>query len=114
MSTMIDCTRDTRGVATLWLARPEKHNALSAGMMTDLQQAAETLAQDTSVRVVVLAARGETPIAGRPGASLKPYDFAKARKELETICELNHWSFEELRGKPWKPQNSLSVLSDSF
>eukprot|EP00629_Pelagomonadales_sp_RCC1024_P016929 CAMPEP_0119275342 /NCGR_PEP_ID=MMETSP1329-20130426/13608_1 /TAXON_ID=114041 /ORGANISM="Genus nov. species nov., Strain RCC1024" /LENGTH=1210 /DNA_ID=CAMNT_0007275719 /DNA_START=109 /DNA_END=3738 /DNA_ORIENTATION=+ len=32
----------------------------------------------------VLAARGEAPIAGRPGASLKPYDFAKARKELET------------------------------
>lgn len=55
---------DARGVATLRLARAEKHNALSAEMMTELQDAAEALAQDSAVRVVVLAAEGATFCAG--------------------------------------------------
>jgi methylglutaconyl-CoA hydratase len=91
MSTMIDCTRDTRGVATLWLARPEKHNALSAGMMTDLQQAAETLAQDTSVRVVVLAARGESFCAGGDLAWMRAQfemDRATRRRESARIADV--------------------------
>ena len=56
--------RDARGVATLWLARAEKHNALSAQMMTELEAAAGELARDATVRVVVLAAEGPTFCAG--------------------------------------------------
>lgn len=55
---------DARGVATLTLAREDKHNALSAEMMTELEQAAHALARDPSVRVVVLAAEGRTFCAG--------------------------------------------------
>ena len=55
---------DARGVATLWLARPDKHNALSAQMIAELTQAAERLGGDPSVRVVVLAAEGKSFCAG--------------------------------------------------
>jgi len=55
---------DARGVATLWLARAEKHNALSAEMMAALETAAQALAADANVRVVVLAAEGPTFCAG--------------------------------------------------
>lgn len=56
--------RDERGVATVWLARMDKHNALSAQMMDELTQAAHALGADASVRVVVLAAEGKTFCAG--------------------------------------------------
>ncbi len=61
---MIEVTRDARGVATLLLAREDKHNALSADMMSELEAAAMDLAQDETVRVVVLAAQGKTFCAG--------------------------------------------------
>ncbi len=56
--------RDGRGVATLWLARPDKHNAMSGQMIEDLAAAATALGQDPSVRVVVLAAEGKSFCAG--------------------------------------------------
>ena len=55
---------DARGVATLWLARPEKHNAMSAQMLEELAAAAEALAADETVRAVVLAAEGKSFCAG--------------------------------------------------
>ena len=61
---MIETERDARGVARIWLSREDKHNALSADMMTELEEAANRLAQDESVRVVVLAARGKSFCAG--------------------------------------------------
>jgi methylglutaconyl-CoA hydratase len=45
---------DGRGVATLTLNRPEKHNALDGAMIADLRQAAAVLGADDDVRVVVL------------------------------------------------------------
>ena len=55
---------DARGVATLTLNRPEKHNALSATMLGELTQAAATLGADPSVRVVVLTGTGKSFCAG--------------------------------------------------
>lgn len=55
---------DDRAVATLTLSRPEKHNALSAEMIAELRQAAEALAADPKVRVVILAADGPSFCAG--------------------------------------------------
>lgn len=55
---------DTRGVATLTLARETKHNALSAQMLAELTDAAAALGADASVRVVILAASGRTFCAG--------------------------------------------------
>jgi methylglutaconyl-CoA hydratase len=55
---------DARGVATLSLARAEKHNALSAGMIAEITEAAQALGADPAVRVVVLAAEGASFCAG--------------------------------------------------
>ncbi|QFS82165.1 1,4-Dihydroxy-2-naphthoyl-CoA synthase [Roseivivax sp. THAF40] len=64
MAEFIRTDRDDRGVATLWLARPEKHNALSAQMMTELEAEAQALAADPECRVVILAGEGPTFCAG--------------------------------------------------
>lgn len=50
----------SREVATVTLARAEKHNAMDAVMIADLTAAAEHLAMDDGVRVVVLQAEGRT------------------------------------------------------
>lgn len=55
---------DARGVATLWLSRPDKHNALSQQMQQELTTAAGQLGADPSVRVVVLAGDGASFCAG--------------------------------------------------
>ncbi|MDX1781205.1 MAG: crotonase/enoyl-CoA hydratase family protein [Thalassovita sp.] len=64
MTETISVERDARGVATLWLDREEKHNALSAQMIAEIHAAAGELAADDTVRVVVLAAKGRTFCAG--------------------------------------------------
>lgn len=60
----IEVTVDARGVATLMLNRPEKHNAMSAGMLADLTLAAKQLGADDAVRVVVLTGAGKSFCAG--------------------------------------------------
>ncbi|MBV0892277.1 crotonase/enoyl-CoA hydratase family protein [Paracoccus sp. Z118] len=55
---------DARGVATLWLARADKHNALSARMLEELTLAARQLGDDPAVRAVILAAEGKSFCAG--------------------------------------------------
>lgn len=55
---------DPRGVATLTLNRPEKHNAMSAVMIAELAQAAQQLGDDPAVRVVVLTGAGKSFCAG--------------------------------------------------
>lgn len=60
----IEITRDARGVATLTLARPEKHNAMSAQMIAELREAAAMLGADPAVRVVMLTGQGRSFCAG--------------------------------------------------
>lgn len=55
---------DDHGVATLTLARPDKHNALNGEMIAELATAAARLASDDSVRVIVLRGDGATFCAG--------------------------------------------------
>jgi enoyl-CoA hydratase/carnithine racemase len=55
---------DAGGVCTLTLNRPDQFNALSEAMLAALQDALDEIAEDASVRVVVLAARGTAFCAG--------------------------------------------------
>ncbi len=55
---------DARGVATLTLNRPTRHNALDATMIAELTEAAAWLAAAKGPRAVVLAAEGESFCAG--------------------------------------------------
>jgi methylglutaconyl-CoA hydratase len=66
-------------VATLTLQRPDAHNAFNAAMIAELRDAFLALAADDAVRVVVLAAAGDSFCAGA--------DIAWMRDTL-------HWSRE--------------------
>jgi enoyl-CoA hydratase/carnithine racemase len=48
----------TGPLATIWLDRPDKRNALDASTMTELAAALDTVGADLAVRVVVLRGRG--------------------------------------------------------
>ncbi|MBC3862916.1 enoyl-CoA hydratase [Undibacterium jejuense] len=56
--------QDEAGVTTLTLNHGERFNVLSEEMLTELLSALKTIAQDTQVRVVVLAAAGKAFCAG--------------------------------------------------
>lgn len=90
---------DGRGVATLTLNRPEKHNAMSAQMLTDLTAAAHQLDRDKNVRVVVLTGAGKTFCAGgdlgwmRDQMAADPETrFVEARKLAEMLQAINSLS----------------------
>ncbi len=89
-------TTDPRGVATLTLARPEKRNAMSAQMIAEITQAAQALATNPSVRVVILAADGDSFCAGGDLAWMQdqmaadgPTRAAEARKLAMMLAALN-------------------------
>ena len=52
------------GIATVWMNRPDVHNAFNAQLIADLTAACAQLDADESVRVVVLAGRGKSFSAG--------------------------------------------------
>ncbi len=74
--------RDTRGVATLTLARPDKHNALSATMISELTKAAADLAQDREIRVVVITGDGPSFCAGGDLAWMREQFSASRERRL--------------------------------
>ncbi|MFZ2102601.1 MAG: crotonase/enoyl-CoA hydratase family protein [Oricola sp.] len=55
---------DARGIATVTLARPDKHNAMNAQMIAELNGAAHVLGSDDSVRAIVLTGEGKSFCAG--------------------------------------------------
>jgi len=61
---LVTVDTDARGVATVTLNRPERHNALSAALIDELEAVLAGLNADRAVRVVVLAAIGPTFCAG--------------------------------------------------
>jgi len=55
---------DARGIATLTLNQPDKHNAMSATMIAELTDVVKELGQDKNVRAVVLTGEGKSFCAG--------------------------------------------------
>lgn len=60
----VRCDIDHRGVATVTMNRPEKHNAFDDAVIAELRQAFDELAIRQDVRVVVLASAGKNFSAG--------------------------------------------------
>ncbi|HCS69738.1 MAG TPA: enoyl-CoA hydratase [Rhodospirillaceae bacterium] len=64
--------RDDRdGIATLTLNRPDKFNALSTELMGAIQDQLDALAEDRSIKVVVIAANGRAFCAGHDLQEMK-------------------------------------------
>ena len=88
--------RDTRGVVTLTLNRPQAFNALSEGMLEALQHELDRVAADAQARVVVIAAAGKAFCAGhdlkemRAEPSLDYYErlFAQCGRMMMSIQKL--------------------------
>jgi enoyl-CoA hydratase/carnithine racemase len=71
---------DKQGITTLTLNRPRQYNALSEAMLARLQTELNALAEDNSIRVVVLAATGKAFCAG--------HDL----KEMRAQPDQNHYT----------------------
>lgn len=77
---------DTDGVATLTLNRPSARNALSTGLMAALQTEIDAIAQDISVRVVVIAANGPAFCAGHDLREVRGTPTREAYEALFAQC----------------------------
>ncbi|AUL98997.1 enoyl-CoA hydratase [Zoogloeaceae bacteirum Par-f-2] len=96
------------GVATVWMNRPDVHNAFNAQLIADLTAACRQLDADDTVRVVVLAGRGKSFSAGADlnwmkaaGAASEADNFADAMKlagMLRTLAELDKPTIARVHG----------------
>lgn len=91
----IEVERDGH-IATLWLDRPEKLNAMSEDMWEDIPNAMADLDADESVRVIVVAGRGKAFCVGIDVMFLAglmpdaPSEAVKSQKLYEIIRRLQH------------------------
>lgn len=75
---------DHVGVVTLTLNRPRKFNALSSELMAELKRTLDNIADDTSIRVVILAAQGKAFCAGH---DLKELGAKETRADVDALFQ---------------------------
>jgi len=81
------------GRATLWLNRPERHNAFDDALIAELSAALAELAADSTIRVVLLAGRGKSFSAGADLAWMKRmagYTAAENEADAQKMAEMLH------------------------
>jgi methylglutaconyl-CoA hydratase len=72
--------------ATLWLNRPERHNAFDDALIAELSAALVELAADSAIRVVLLAGRGKSFSAGADLAWMKRMaGYTAAENEADAL-----------------------------
>ncbi|MFN3986681.1 MAG: enoyl-CoA hydratase/isomerase family protein [Rhodocyclaceae bacterium] len=96
------------GVATVWMNRPDVHNAFNAPLIADLTAACAQLDADEAVRVVVLAGRGKSFSAGADlnwmkaaGEASEADNFADAMRlagMLRTLAEMRKPTIARVHG----------------
>lgn len=64
MSDMLIFEKDTRGVATLQLNRPQIHNAFNDELISELTEKAQAIQKDSEVRLLILTGSGKSFCAG--------------------------------------------------
>ena len=86
--TTLTVDTDVRGVARLWMNRPQIHNAMNAQMIVELSSALQQLAQDAAVRVVVLSGQGRSFSAGADVNWMKAAGEASLEENLQDARQL--------------------------
>lgn len=84
-------TVDERGVATLTLNRPQLHNAFDDQLIADLSDCFARVAQDSSLRVLVLAAEGKSFCAGGDlnwMRRMAGYSFEENLRDSNALAEM--------------------------
>lgn len=93
-----------RHIATVWLNRPEKMNALSTEMLSELTKTFDAISDDREIRVVVLRGRGKafctgadtterpqmTPAQVRQRRRIAPKAFSSPRNCTKPVIALVH------------------------
>jgi enoyl-CoA hydratase/carnithine racemase len=87
---------DAGGIATLTLNRPEARNALSVGLMGELQEALDAVAKDRAIKVVIIGAEGAAFCAGHdlkevranPGRAAYEALFEQCSRLMQSIVKL--------------------------
>ncbi|MEM1373820.1 MAG: crotonase/enoyl-CoA hydratase family protein [Pseudomonadota bacterium] len=95
---VIEVETDARGVMTLWLSRPDVHNAMNAEMMDAISDTVSVLRPGGDVRVLVLAGRGKSFCAGG--------DLGWMRAQFEAPPEARRTEAQRL-------SDMLGVLNDT-
>lgn len=90
---------DSRGVATVTLNNPDKHNAFDDQLIAQISATFETLEADSAVRLVILQAAGRSFSAGA--------DLAWMRRMADYSYEENHRD-ASLMGAMFRRINTLS------
>ena len=84
----VSISRDDRGVATLSLNRPDKHNAMNGAMIADLTAAAAELGADRLVRAVILTGAGKSFCAGGDLAWMRAQQEATRDQRIAEATKL--------------------------
>lgn len=75
-----------RSVATLTLNRPDRYNALSAGLLESICDTLDTIAADNTIRAVILAANGKAFCAGHDLKQMRESADRAERHKLFSKC----------------------------
>ena len=78
--------QDIDAIATITLNKPQQYNPLSQTMLAQLQQTLEEIADDESVRVVILAAKGRAFCAGHDLKEIRSHKIESFARELFAQC----------------------------
>ncbi|MGE0115229.1 MAG: enoyl-CoA hydratase-related protein [Steroidobacteraceae bacterium] len=99
MSSTVLLTIDPRGIATVMLNRPERHNAFNAELIDSLHETLVQLESDPSVRVLVLTGAGVSFSAGadlehmqRMGRTSEADNFSDALAMARCLRKLDEFS----------------------
>ncbi|MEG0446995.1 MAG: enoyl-CoA hydratase [Comamonas sp.] len=92
----VQLRQDERGVVYLTLNDAQRFNALSADMLTALQNALDAVAQDASARVVVLAAEGKAFCAGHNLKDMAAHPELEYYQQLFAQCSRVMLSIQKL------------------
>jgi enoyl-CoA hydratase/carnithine racemase len=79
-------SQDLRGVVTLTLNRPHAFNALSEAMLAAMQREFDAIAEDKSVRAVVVAAEGKAFCAGHDLKEMRSEPSLEYYERLFSQC----------------------------
>ncbi len=74
------------GIVTLTLNRPAQYNALSADLLAGLQSELDAIAQDETLRIVVIAANGKAFCAGHDLKEMRASEDRAAHQSLFDQC----------------------------
>ncbi|RLU04242.1 MAG: crotonase/enoyl-CoA hydratase family protein [Ketobacter sp.] len=118
----IRVTIDARGVATLLLNRPERHNAMNDELIREVTEAAIELNNNPEVRAVVLTGQGESFCAGGDlkwmqgifdaSRAERVEDSARLARMLRTLNELSKPLIGRINGQAYGGGTGMMSVCD--